>query len=236
MRRLFAASLTVLTLVACGGSHFVGTRAADPVLLADAQSPAEVRAAVVRALAARRFSTESETAGRVVARLEKGGERIRVAVEYSDHQYAIRYLDSAGMQTRTENGELLVGGDYRSWTDKLKHAIGEELRRPAKERAETERRERDYQLLLQAQRTTEALATERAAEAQAAAANGPPPADPAPAPAPPPVVIQGGTTIRESQQSFTCCINGARYACPGEEAFRHCVSRGPTKCTPAGRC
>src|SRR5215468_2508631 len=100
MRRLFAASVTVLTLVACSGStHYVSTKAPDSVLIADAQSPAEVRAAVVRALALRRFTTESEQAGRVVARLEKGSERVRVAVEYSGQQYAVRYIDSAGLKT-----------------------------------------------------------------------------------------------------------------------------------------
>jgi len=238
MRRLFATSFTVLALVACGGTHYVSTRAPDAELIADAQSPAEVRAAVIRALASRRFKTESEQAGRVVARLDKGSERLRVAVEYTGQQYSIVYLDSAGLQTKTENGEVLVESTYKSWTDKLKHAIGDELKRPAKERAEAERQERAYQLLLQAGRTAEAQANAQAAEAQAnanAQADAPAP-DPAAAPAPPPVTIQSTTTIRESQQSFTCCINGARYACPGEAAFKECVSRGPSKCTPAGRC
>jgi hypothetical protein len=236
MRRLFSASVAIVALVACSGTHYVSTRAPDAVLMADAQSPAEVRAAVVRALASRRFTTESEQAGRVVARLDKGSERLRVAVEYTGQQYAVVYLDSAGLKTKTENVEVLVESSYKSWTDKLKHAIGEELKRPAKERAEAERREREYQLLLQAQRTAEAQATAQAAEAQATAASAPAAPDPVAAPAPPPVTFQSTTTIRESQQSFTCCINGARYACPGQEAFRECVSKGPSKCTPAGRC
>ena len=233
MRRVIVASLVTLAVVACGGTHYVSTKSADAVLMPDGGSPGEIRAAVIRALASRRFTTESETAGRVVARHDKGSERLRVAVEYTGQQYLVRYVDSAGLETKTENGELYIGGDYKSWTEKLKHAIGEEVKRPAKERAEAERREREYQVLLQTQRTAEAQAN---AQAQAAALAPAPDPVVAPVPASPPIMIQGGTTIRESQQSFTCCINGSKYTCPGEEAFRQCVSRGPSKCTPAGRC
>src|SRR5262245_59980579 len=118
-RHLFVASFIVFAVVACGGTHYVSTRSPDAVLLANAQSPAEVRAAIVRALADRRYVTESEQAGSIVARLQKGSERIRVAVDYSGQQYMVRYLHSAGLRTRQDSdGSVLVESTYLSWTDK----------------------------------------------------------------------------------------------------------------------
>jgi hypothetical protein len=37
--------------------------------------------------------------------------------------------------------------------------------------------------------------------------------------------------------SFTCCVNGARYTCPDDAAFRACVTMSPSHgCTRAGGC
>ena len=48
-------------------------------------------------------------------------------------------------------------------------------------------------------------------------------------PVPMPPVPAG--TINLSHSSFTCCINGAYYVCPNQEAFKKCARLGPNECT-----
>lgn len=254
MRSLSCASLLALLLAACGTSY-TSTRAADPVLVAKSDSPAEVRAAVVRALAARKFSAKSEEPGKIVAELDRGSEKLVVAVEYSSTQYLVRYVSSSGLKTKPgPDGDLLVDEHWAGWVKGLKARIGEELLAPAKEAAETAKRERDYQLMLEQNRTAQAQANAQAAQAQAQA--NAQPADPAPAPAAPgivPVVIQpviplplpnlpaGNVNVQHSTTSgsatITCCINGAFYVCPSQEAFKKCMSLGPHECRrEPGKC
>src|SRR5262245_26212568 len=133
MKRPFAV-LLIVALVACGGAKFVPTSSADAVLLAKPETPAEVRAAVIRALENRRFTTESEEAGRVVARLDKGDASLHVAVEYTGSQYLVRYLNSTGLMTQPgPSGTTLVEDRWVSWVKGLKARIKEELALPAKE-------------------------------------------------------------------------------------------------------
>lgn len=252
MRSLSCAALLALLLAACGTSY-TSTRVADPVLVAKSDSPAEVRAAVVRALAARKFSAKSEEPGKIVAELDRGSERLVVAVEYSSTQYLVRYVSSSGLKTKPgPDGDLLVDEHWAGWVKGLKARIGEEMLAPAKEAAETAKRERDYQLMLEQNRTAQAQANAQAAQANAQ------PADPAPAPAAPgivPVVIQpviplplptlpmpaGNVNVQHSTTSgsatITCCINGAFYVCPSQEAFKKCMSLGPHECRrEPGKC
>ena len=252
MRSLSCAALLTLLLAACGTSY-TSTRVADPVLVAKSDSPAEVRAAVVRALAARKFSAKSEEPGKIVAELDRGSERLVVAVEYSSTQYLVRYVSSSGLKTKPgPGGDLLVDEHWAGWVKGLKSRIGEELLAPAKEAAETAKRERDYQLMLEQNRTAQAQANAQAAQANAQ------PTEPAPAPAAPgivPVVIQpviplplptlpmpaGNVNVQHSTTSgsatITCCINGAFYVCPSQEAFKKCMSLGPHECRrEPGKC
>jgi hypothetical protein len=247
VRALLLCALGAAAATGCGGTSYVGTRSPDANLLAGQSAP-DVRAAIVRALAANRSPAESEQAGRVVARLGKKDSYARVAIEYSESQYVIRYLDGTLTTKPGPGGDVLVDKRYATLTRRLKEGIDAELQRPARERAEAERNRREYELLLQQARTREAEANANAA-AQAAQ----PAAEPAPAAAPqegmtpagvatalaphiPVPSVQHKSTIRRSEQSLTCCINGALYNCPGQAAFQECMSTGPSKCTPAGRC
>jgi hypothetical protein len=44
------------------------------------------------------------------------------------------------------------------------------------------------------------------------------------------------TTVAQSQQSLTCCINGSKYMCPSQDAFQRCATESPDQCSPAGGC
>ena len=238
---LFAIALPFLA--ACGTSYVPPP--ADPVLLATPQSPAHLRAAIVRALADRRFATESEAPGRVVARFDHGATSLHVAVEYADTQYFIRLLDSRGYKTRPGEGGVLVEASLAGTMRKLRASIDRELERPAREAAEAARREREYQLLLQQHATAQAQANAAAAQANAPvdananAAPGPGLAPgaivvPLPSVQVPNVNVQQSTT--QGSQTITCCINGAQYQCPSQDAFRQCMSANPSACTRAGTC
>jgi hypothetical protein len=256
MRSLSCAALLALLLAACGTSY-TSTRVADPVLVAKSDSPAEVRAAVVRALAARKFIAKSEEPGKIVAELDRGSEKLVVAVEYSSTQYLVRYVSSSGLKTKPgPGGDLLVDEHWAGWVKGLKSRIGEELLAPAKEAAETAKRERDYQLMIEQNRTAQAQANAQAAQAQAP--GNPQPTAPAPAPAAPgivPGVIQpmitlplptlpvpaGNMNVQHSTTSgsatITCCINGAFFVCPNQEALKKCMSLGPHECRhEPGKC
>ena len=250
--------VVALASVACGGAAFTSTKAAEPVLIAKSESPAEVRAAVVRAMQSRRFSALGEEPGKISARLTRGDVTLDVDVEYSGTQYVVRYVKSSGLKTKPgPGGEVLVDDHWAGWVRGLRARIGEELLVPAKEAAETAKRERDYQLLLEQHKTAQAQANAQAAQqtnaqpAQPTEVSSPAPAQPAqPAPAQPPIVIQpvipvlpvplpqlpaGGINVSRSStqgsQTITCCINGAFYVCPSQEAFKKCMSLGPHACT-----
>ena len=231
MRIGIAVLLATSLLVAGCGTSFVSTRVAEPVLVARPQSPAEVRAAIVRAMQFRKFSPEMEEEGRIIAHLDKGDARLQVAIEYSPTQYAVRYLSSTGLETQAApSGEVLVNKRWVSWAKSLNARIGEELQVPARQAAEAAKQDREYQLMLEQHRMAQA-------QADAHAAGGPPP------PSGPTagqilgagsVVIQAvlpGGGINLHAGSYTCCLNGAHFTCPNQEALRQCTTTGPSQCT-----
>lgn len=228
--------VSILALTACETS-FVPAKNAEPILL-EGQDVAEVRAAIIRAMKLRKFKPQREEPGKIVARLERGDEMIEVSIEYSSSQFLIRYLSSDGLETIKENGELLVDDAYDSYKKKLAVVIEKELQRPAQERAESERNRREYELLL-------ARAKSGADNTAQSSPGGSPVAPPsigqgvgqiidAAGPAVPQVQVNG--SVKHSEQSLTCCINGSKYLCPGQDAFNACLSNGPSQCTPAGGC
>ena len=232
------------TLAGCGTSYS-STRAADPILIARSESPAEVRAAIVRAMAARKFTAKSEEPGKIVARLDRGATSLDVAIEYSGTQYALRYVNSTGLKTKPgPAGELLVDDHWAGWVKGLRARIAEELAAPGKAAAETAQREREYQLTLEQNRTAQAQANAQAAQAAQPVptpAEAPPqqPQPPSPGSFLPPIVVApviplplpqppaGGINLQQS--SFTCCVNGAHYTCANREAFKMCVRGGCTR-------
>lgn len=232
---LVAVALASSLLVAGCGTTFVSTRVVEPVLVARPQRPAEVRAAVIRALEFRKFTPEAEEEGRIIAHLDHGDERLQIAVEYSPTQYAVRYLASTGLQTQAApDGEVLVDRRWMSWVKTLKTRIAEELKVPAREAAEAAKQEREYQLMIEQHHTAQAQADAQAAQGPAApgqaAPSGPSAGQVLGAGA---VVIQaviptGGINLHAG--SYTCCINGAHYTCPNQEALNQCTRLGPSQC------
>lgn len=233
---LVAVALASSLLVAGCGTTFVSTRAVEPVLVARPQSPAEVRAAIIRALEFRKFSPEAEEEGRIIAHLDHGDERLQIAVEYSPTQYAVRYLSSSGLKTATApDGEVLVDRRWVSWTKTLKSRIAEELQAPARQAAEAARQDRAYQLVIEQHHTAQAQADAQAAPGQAA------PGQAAPSGVSAGQVMGAGAVVIQAviptgginlhAGSYTCCINGAHYTCPNQEALRQCAKLGPSQCT-----
>ncbi len=246
MRFALLAAFTVsasLLVTGCG-TTFTSTRTAAPVLLAHPQSPDAVRAAIVRAMENRRFVAESEEPGRILARFDHSGAQLQVSIEYSDANYAVIYRSSAGLATRPgPDGEVLVDSRWASWVKGLKARINEELKAPAREAAESARREREHQILIEQHHTAQAQAEAQAAQAAAAP---PPPAAAPPPPAPavgaifqavipalpmPNVNVQGGASSGSVSQSYTCCLNGAFYVCPNAQALNKCGKLRPSECT-----
>ncbi len=237
------------TLAGCGTSYS-STRAADPILIARSESPAEVRAAIVRAMAARKFTAKSEEPGKILARLEKGATSLEVAIEYSGTQYALRYVTSTGLKTKPgPAGELLVDDRWAGLVKSLRVRIEEELAAPGKAAAEAAQREREYQLTLEQNRTAQAQANAQAAQAAQplpAPGEAPPqqPGPTQPGTVLPPVVLApviplplpqppaGGINLQHS--SFTCCVNGTHYTCANREAFKMCLRGGCTR--DKGKC
>jgi hypothetical protein len=228
MRR---AVIALLVLAACGTSYFPPPN--DPVLIANPEPPAEVRAAVVRALQDRRFITEQEEGGRITARHERGEMMLRVAVDYDGARYAVRLLASSGFKSATApDGSVAIEARGAKELKALQNAINQELQRPAKEAAEAEKHEREYRLMLEQQKTARAQANAQTAQANANAQVQPVYVPvPVPVSGPAPVNVQSSTTTTTGSQSITCCINGAFYNCPSQETFRQCMSTNPSGCT-----
>jgi hypothetical protein len=219
-------------LAGCGTSFVSAKSTSAPALIAEAHSPAEVRAAVIRALSEQRYTTEGETPGEIRARFERGDQRFRVRVAYSETQYAVHYTDSVGYDVHPQaGGDTLIESRYARLVDKLKKAVERELRKPAEAAAQREAEERQYQLMLE--------------QARSGVAPAPAPASPVPgivesavgAAVPALVPAAGGgttveqnTTVKRSDQSLTCTINGTSYACPSQAAFDRCMRLDPGEC------
>jgi hypothetical protein len=168
------ARLLVLPLALLGAcSHPLHPVEAPRVqLIAESYSPAEIRAALIRALDRRKFVAEREDEGMIMARWQKKDQTAHVAVEYTQTQFGVRYLDSAGFAETKDptSGALMVDSRYDDMIATLEKVIVEELRRPAKERADAERHQREYDAMMQMARTAQATAEAQAASANAGAA------------------------------------------------------------------
>jgi hypothetical protein len=233
--------IPALLLAACG-TKMVPVEPAT-VLLHQPQAGDAVRAAIIRGVTRHKLSPDSESPGRIVATYDRRGVMYRLAFEYTDRQYTIRYLETRGLETAMTGHGLLIDARYLRMVRRLEHAINEELERPAKEAAAARERQRQHQLAVEAERRRAEEAAWRREEARRRRHHhrhhGPPPprvvVQP-PAPAPGGVHIQHRTVHKSGSQSLTCCINGARYRCPSQQAFEQCMTMNPSACTPAGTC
>lgn len=238
-RLLLAAALLLTT--ACGTSYEMPAQ--TPTLLARSQPAAEVRGAVITALVQRKFAPESEAAGKVTASRSRGGMEMKIVVEYDESHYRVLLLGFGGYKTEAGADGVPVPEERLSKDlAALKKAIDLELKRPAKERAEAARQEREYQLLLEQQRTAQAQADAQAQAAQAQQQQAPQvgPTVLVPVPVPglvlPTINASSSTSVTSGSQQITCCINGALYNCPSQDAYRQCMTMNPSACSSAGRC
>lgn len=238
MRR--ALPLLIALLAGCG-TKMVPVQ--PELVLLDRPQPSEaIRAAIIRGVTRHRLTTDSEKPGRIVATYDRRGVMYRFAFEYTDRQYVIRYLETRGLETASSRDGMLIEMRYPRMIKRLQRAINEEISRPAREAAEGRARARQHELAVEAERRR----AEEARLERERLQRQPPPASPPPPPihvhAPPPdhhrhpVQIQHRDVRKSGSQTLTCCINGARYTCPSQQAFNQCMSLSPSACTPAGRC
>lgn len=226
---------------------------AEPSLLAQAESPGEVRSAIILGLADRRFRTEGERGSQVIAHYSHGPSGLRVLIDYDASHYTVHLIATRGYKTKQDGGELLVEKRVTSALRNLHTAIERELARPAKERAEAEKAQRDYEMRMQAARTAQAQAEASTANANLQAQMQPPPPMQAADDGTPPsdddatgagpswdATYQNAPVIQVnagvSVSSAVCCINGARYTCPDQASFQACSTMNPSGCAPAGTC
>lgn len=133
-RRRLRSEPTYVTSTA-GGSE-TGSPGLMPitVMFPRAYAPELVRAAIARALAARRFQTETEERTRLYARFIHRRGAIRVAVDYSGNQAVVTPLEAQQVDER----------EWAAWSRNLSRSLEEEIARPDREAAEAQaRRERE---------------------------------------------------------------------------------------------
>jgi hypothetical protein len=142
---------TLLFAAGCGHTAVLRPATQPQVeLIGDAYQPGQVRAAVVHALASRRFVAEGEEPGKIVARYERDGRQARIAVEYSQTQFVIRFLASANMsETKDGSGSVMVDSLYFDWTKALDRTIQDELKKIGKDAAAAAKADRDYAIMLE---------------------------------------------------------------------------------------
>jgi hypothetical protein len=133
-----------LLIAACGTSYYEPPN--EPSALTSPHPPSEVRAAILRAFADKHFQPDSEDVGRITGHYDRGATSIRVAVEYSDARYTMRYMDSRGYKTTTEGQIVLVDAKANKVLTMLKSAIDVEIGMPTKD---ADQNERAYQAMLQ---------------------------------------------------------------------------------------
>lgn len=147
-----AALVASLSLSACSARLYPLTNQ-GAVLLATAQDPATVRAAIARALTARSYTTERDDPGLIVARIDNRGTTLRLKVEYSGTQWSIQYLDSQGLSYQETAQGPMINRVYGNRVQELRRAIESELGRPAREAQAAVDAQRQHELeVLEAQR------------------------------------------------------------------------------------
>lgn len=156
----------VATALAGCGTRSVPLATTTPFLLAQESDPTALRAAIVRALDARQYATESEADGRIVARFSQRGRMLRLAIDYSSRDYRVTYLDSAGFGYQVgPDGQPVISAHYDRQVRALQQTIESEIDRPAREAREAVEQQRQHELaVLEAERR-------RQAEAQQAQSN-----------------------------------------------------------------
>ncbi len=151
-----------LALVACGGG-LVAVGGPRGTLVAQTDDAQQVRDALARALAARRFSIEAEEPGALVARYDRGAIMVRIRIDYSATEYRITYVDSVGLDFQIDPAtqQAVISPHYGRYVTALDRVAQRELQRPAREAQEAQEAERQHQLAMQQAETERQVAVER---------------------------------------------------------------------------
>jgi hypothetical protein len=121
MARIAIVALLVLSSLGCSHSAVL----TDPpmVTASAAADPQYVRAAVLAAMARRRWVAERDDPGVVLARFVHGNHHVRVWVRYDASNVVIQYADSQNMAFRLRNGVPYIHKAYNKWTTVLSREI-----------------------------------------------------------------------------------------------------------------
>jgi hypothetical protein len=124
---LRARTLILLVLLALAAA---GCRTPQPLVepppIAAAESPAQTRAAILRALIENRYTVESERPGEIVARYSRSNWTMVVAIAYTD-RVTVRYLSSENLEYADKNGTPVIHRGYNKRVQRLANEIGTEI-------------------------------------------------------------------------------------------------------------
>lgn len=153
MRNILTLAAAWLLIAGCGGLVQVG--AARGSMITQTEDPQQVRGAIARALAARRYTVETEQDGVIVARLDHRSIMVRLRIEYSGADYRIGYVDSAGLDYRVDPASQrpMISRRYPRYVSILERVIRQELDRPAREAREAVEAQQEHELALQEERS-----------------------------------------------------------------------------------
>jgi len=153
-------------LAAACGRRAVPLTSTTPVLLQSQVAPDAMRAALVRALDARRFTMESEEPGALVGRYQNRGQMLRLRIEYGANDFRITYLESTGLgYVVGRDGTPMISPRYDRYVAQLRQTIEDEIARPERERQEAIEEQRQHELAV-AEQHREAEREQREHEAR----------------------------------------------------------------------
>lgn len=218
-----------IILASCGGNLYSVQQA--PVVLERARPQQEMHQAIVAGARLASYQPESEQQGQITARFSRGELSQRVAIDYTETQFTLRYLDGSNAIVQDETGADMINEDQTALMRRLSRAIVSEIRRPEREAAEAAEQERRAARAAVTQQALQVQAEIAAQQAQAQAQQQ------VYAPPPEPQPSTGGGVVHHQQQhrtvdqTFNCCLNGAFYSCPNQQAFQECSTMSPSGCT-----
>jgi len=120
--RLLLVSLALAAAAACATPKPL----VDPAPIAAAETPAQTRVAILRALIENDWKVESEQPGEIIARYDKTRWNMVVAVDYTE-QVSVRYVRSENLEYGTSNGTPVIHGSYNKRVRRLSNEIGTEI-------------------------------------------------------------------------------------------------------------
>ena len=117
------ASLALLAAVACATPQPL----ANPAPIAAASTPQQTRVAILRALAHKGYTLESEREGDVVARYSERNWHMVIEIAYSN-EITIRYVNSENLDYgKSDQGVTVIHRGYNTRVQQLAKEIGTEV-------------------------------------------------------------------------------------------------------------